>query len=495
MKLGRRLIPYLTAALALGALGACTNEGLDSTDGDEAGDSLVAGATLVVSAAPNRQSPVPLEGAVVKGDAYVFVTSTPQLKQVRFWVDNATPSSPTGAPTQTENVAPFDCAGTAPDTTAQPLKLKPGVHTVSAQATLQDGRVQSIGTARFTVADPAAGGIKWHPGHYIYTSNPVSKPGEVDKALASPFITGVMIRVMWNRDNLEPRKGQYDFSMIASVLARYQAKGKRLQILWMDQDYWGNDCVPQYLRDPAHPDYDPAYKGGQVKSGNRCVPKYWVPAVMDRLIAANAALGARFDKEAYFESFSTAETAAPCLGDPECSPGVQAEQFIRQHNALPAAFPHTLAFVHGNWTPSTDRVTANMYAKGLGLDGPDLTVIGPKDPSQGPSWGYTCYNSVFVSSGGCKTDYYQKIPLGIGGQVGLERSIQDGYTMAEIFDFAITSPKGLRVSHMAWSQPYQTPGFSFNGTILPYVESKRGTIMNTVCPENLVKFRGGCRTN
>lgn len=347
-----------------------------------------------------------------------------------------------------------------------------------------------------TTPPTSTGGVKWYPGNYELTTHP-TQLGEVNRALASPSMVGIQLRAFWGRpgEELEPQKGVYDFSTLESVLRTYSSHGKRLHVLLMEQDYWGQECVPAYMRDPRAPGYSPIYQGGSVRSGSRCVPKIWIPAVMDRMIALWIALGRRFDAEPYFAAISSGEISVPGLGDPSFSNEALVTQVRRLQEAMARAFPHTVAFMGMNWAPSTEALVANAYNLGLGIDGPDLLVTNL--PATSGSWGYPCINHLLnrpvYGSATCSHDYYQRMPLGMGGQVGLERSIKAGFSMQQIYDFAMRSPTGLRLNFMAWSQPYETPGFSFNGTILPFIESVRGAQVNTVCPENLVRFRGGCR--
>lgn len=464
--------------------------------------------SVVVSAAADRSGAVPLAGAALSGNRFIFTRPDTDVTRVDFFLDDPTQAR---APLKQENAAPFDFAGTAASGGANPWNsssLSAGAHTISARVTRSNG-TSVVLNASFQVGagtppppPPSRGAVKWHPGHYVYAQTPYTVNSDstlrwdsgVEAALNSPYFQGVQVRAMWNRDELEPRRGTYNFTKLQTSLNHYKAKGKRMTILMIDQDYWGFDCTPRYMRDPSHPDYSPIYKGGQVKSGKRCVPKLWVPAVMDRTIALYTAIGQRFDADPYFEGLSSTETAIPSLGDPDYSNDAIVTQLIRLSDAMPAAFPRSIFWLHANWTQQTQRVVQNAFARGLGIDGPDLTVIGPRDPSQKPNWGYACFNQSMAVAEGCTQDYYGRMPLGMAGQVGLENSIKDGYTMAEIFAFAMTSPTGLRLTHMFWTLPYETPGFSFTGTILPYVESVRGRVDNVGCPENL-GIRGGCTSN
>jgi PKD repeat protein len=123
-------------------------------------DSQRAVVNLMMSTTAKRSSASPLVGQSVTGMIYVFyrhisptATSNP-VKEVRFWLDDRNPASPSGAPRIIERVSPYDLAGTLSDGTAGALdtaKLSKGVHTVTAQVTLSNGTVLPVMTGKFNV--------------------------------------------------------------------------------------------------------------------------------------------------------------------------------------------------------------------------------------------------------------------------------------------------------------------------------------------------------
>jgi hypothetical protein len=115
---------------------------------------------LQMSTSGTRASPVPLHGQTVSGNIYIFYSDLGPssgknpVKQVKFWLNDPQPANPSGTPRMTENVAPFDFAGTATDGTAMPLNtaaLPKGTHTVSAQAVLSDGTVLPVRVGTFVI--------------------------------------------------------------------------------------------------------------------------------------------------------------------------------------------------------------------------------------------------------------------------------------------------------------------------------------------------------
>lgn len=127
------------------------------TQAEIAADSKLAVVGLLVSTKPDRSGSVPLNGLTVSGNIYISyklispTTASNPVKHVKFWLDDPTPTNPTGAPRLVELSSPFDLSGTLSDGTAAALnttELAKGVHTVTAQVTLSDGTVLpfTIGT-------------------------------------------------------------------------------------------------------------------------------------------------------------------------------------------------------------------------------------------------------------------------------------------------------------------------------------------------------------
>jgi hypothetical protein len=109
---------------------------------------------LVWSGQANRTGPVALDGAQVSGNIYAFVTPETGVTRVRFYLDNP---GMTGAPRQTEAIAPFDFAGTAASELANPFDTAStanGPHTITAAIDRTAGGTEVI-HATFTAANSA----------------------------------------------------------------------------------------------------------------------------------------------------------------------------------------------------------------------------------------------------------------------------------------------------------------------------------------------------
>lgn len=213
--------------------------------------------------------------------------------------------------------------------------------------------------------------VKWHPGHYMlaYLGAPQS---DFDIMLNEPNIKGVQVRYFWS--DLEPKKGQYDFSQIESDLAYLQASGKRLVAMVMERSFT--------LRKKPLPNYlltTPVYNGGAAPSKNGTIARLWERPVMDRLIALYQALGARFNNEPYFEAISVPETSPGFRGNnpPGYSPAKWASELKRGMTALKTAFPNTVVLQSANSLGGSTEIPGiidHAYNIGIGVQGPDLYV-------------------------------------------------------------------------------------------------------------------------
>src|SRR3989442_350411 len=111
----------------------------------------------LVSTSPDRSSASQLNGKIVSGNIYVFVSPNTGATQVKFYLDDPTRS---GSPIRVENAAPWDFAGTAGDNSANPYNtsaLSNASHSITAAIALSAGGNQII-TSNFTVSNGGGGG-------------------------------------------------------------------------------------------------------------------------------------------------------------------------------------------------------------------------------------------------------------------------------------------------------------------------------------------------
>ncbi len=100
--------------------------------------------SLKLSYSSNRSNPVSLTNQKVAGNIYVFTSPDTNVKQVKFYINKPAGS---GTPYMTENLLPFDLAGTATNGTANAYdshKLPEGSSSISAIITLKDSTTVSL---------------------------------------------------------------------------------------------------------------------------------------------------------------------------------------------------------------------------------------------------------------------------------------------------------------------------------------------------------------
>jgi hypothetical protein len=208
--------------------------------------------------------------------------------------------------------------------------------------------------------------------------------------LDRPDIAGAQILYIWK--NLEPRKGQYDFSMIEHDLAIARAHHKQFWLQIEDRFFQVNArWLPEYLlTDPEYgggwaPQYDDR-GGSQVAHG--WVARQWDPKVRARYQALIAALARQFDGRIL--GFNLEESAAGISRD---SPpqGYSCDAYFEatKDNILfaRAAFKRSQVVQYVNFWPcewGNDRGYMSRFfefaaANRIGVGGPDIV---PNRPGQ-----------------------------------------------------------------------------------------------------------------
>ncbi len=131
---------------------------------------------LAVSLKPDRSSAARLDGSTVKGQIYVFVRDSRNLRKVDFYLDS---SWRTRTPVRTDRAAPFDLAGTAADGTALPYdttRLAEGSHRIRVVLRWANGTTSSR-RGDFTVANKGG------------TSTPTTAPTATTTTAPAPTAT------------------------------------------------------------------------------------------------------------------------------------------------------------------------------------------------------------------------------------------------------------------------------------------------------------------
>ena len=174
----------------------------------------------------------------------------------------------------------------------------------------------------------------------------------------SPVFDGVQVAYSWRQ--LEPRKDEYDFSIINEDLALLKKYNKKLFIQFMDASFSvKRKNAPEYLFE------DSAYHGGANKQFNfkndteteyeeaGWVTRRWDPAVQTRLHKLYIELGNKFDGK--IEGINLQETAIDVGKGPLHPPGFTFKRYMEATmenlSALKKAFPKSVVMMYGNFMP------------------------------------------------------------------------------------------------------------------------------------------------
>jgi hypothetical protein len=191
-------------------------------------------------------------------------------------------------------------------------------------------------------------------------------------------IEGAQIMYAWRQ--LEPKRGEYDFSIIHEDYNYLLSHDKKIFIQLQDVSFSASyKAVPDYLLTDE-------FDGGCVASGEEegWVAKRWNPNVQYRFALLLAALGKEFDGK--IEGINLQESAAGSSNETDTSftPEHYAECLKENMLALKRAFPKSVTmqyanFMPGEWLPWDDKgYLRSIYEYGqeigVGLGGPDLMV-------------------------------------------------------------------------------------------------------------------------
>jgi hypothetical protein len=230
----------------------------------------------------------------------------------------------------------------------------------------------TTGSSAITNTNAYTGGsIKWNPGHYMASdsilagSDTLSKfSSEMDDLNGYDNILGYRLFVTWGA--LETSKGQYNFSVLDSILNRLQTqynKPKHLVIALMPGAFAGSmgsddgSTIPLYIQQDSTYGASPSTGsyGWWGPSAGSYAAAIWRPAVMDRLIALIQVLGAHYDGQPNFEGLLFQEdswivsAAEGSPAAPDYSDSAMVTQLQRLLTAATAAFPHTTVAVENTW--------------------------------------------------------------------------------------------------------------------------------------------------
>jgi hypothetical protein len=341
-------------------------------------------------------------------------------------------------------------------------------------------------------AAPASGTIKWHPGHYMSIRSRHRKP-EIElpfiEALGNEdVIEGVLVSWLWRA--VEKSKGVYDFSSIDQYLAKLKGlpKPKRLIIRIEERGFSSPtvSSVPDYLKT------DPIYNGGEVPMGNGVVARIWEPAVMDRLIALDAALAARYDGDPYVEGIGTSETAigfnSTYPAPSSYTPAAVLTQFKRHVTAARSKWKRSQVFLSTNYLGSDaqmEELIKHAKTNYTSVGGPDVFTR---------SWvesGKRALQSDEIVRGerGSGTDYRGVMAITSEIQATEMGGYIATFTPEELYDVSYNI---MRANHILWDRNDWAGGTAqqWDTGILPYIRKVGGKVY-TACPTS---FQGRCDT-
>lgn len=191
-------------------------------------------------------------------------------------------------------------------------------------------------------------------------------------------------QIMYPWAQLEPSKGNYDFSIIQKDYAYLESYGKKLFIQLQDATF-----NPKYKGVPTYLETE-EFGGGVVPQQEDdgesygWVAKRWNKSVQTRFALLLKALGQAFDNKV--EGINLQESAIGVSHeiDPSFTPSVYAESLKANMLALKKSFPRSTTmqyanFMPGEWLPWEDKgylKSIYQYGEkiGVGLGAPDLMV-------------------------------------------------------------------------------------------------------------------------
>ncbi len=197
--------------------------------------------------------------------------------------------------------------------------------------------------------------------------------------LSHPMFRGAQIMYSWRE--LEPTKGNYDFSILKEDYEYLNRHHKKLFIQIQDVTFSPRyKAVPDYLLTPEY-DGGVAMQYNDDDSPGGWVAKRWNRKVRERFELLILALGKEFDGK--IEGINLQETAIG-VRDPGFSEVEYVNGVKENMRALKKAFPTSATMIYANfmpgeWLPGNDKGYLRGIYKygeeiGVGLGGPDLMV-------------------------------------------------------------------------------------------------------------------------
>jgi hypothetical protein len=356
-----------------------------------------------------------------------------------------------------------------------------------------------------TPPSAVAGGIKWHPGHYVWLdphSTLAAQLAAMDSLSGETTVQGFQLLINWA--SLEGNTaGDYSqgFALIDTYLAKLASlKVPKRLILGVNERSFGNplaagtDCadattglLPAYLASASDGGCAIAAPGA---AGSLAVTaRFWESNIMDRLIALSQAYGQRYDTNPLFEIFmGNGETSVAAPAGSGFSNAAYDVQLKRWFDASESAWPHTQLRLAANYGGSNAQMLDIMtYASANGG-----VIIGGPDPELPlPNITRTVQaNQIFRAAVGGGPDFRGVVPW-LGEVQGMGLGTKFTQTPADIFNYQSNT---MHASYMIWLRNTWVggPAQMWSTGILPFIQSIQGKIAGGSCP---TIYKQGCNTN
>lgn len=213
---------------------------------------------------------------------------------------------------------------------------------------------------------PPSGNRKLNGGHYVALMAYDDSPSTMAKEIR-PGVKGFLKRYRWRE--LEPTKGNYNFSEIQADLNYLAGQGMQLIVMVEDKTFKNQNPLPGYLSDQTRRNRPGGYTGIR-----------WSPTYISRKKALLTALGNRFDSNPAFEGFSTQESAPSLDGHVLDATNYTPEKYrnalieVLKHAA--SKMPKSRVFWYMNFLPRNNGYMADVIkgvtSSGVVVGGPDI---------------------------------------------------------------------------------------------------------------------------
>ncbi len=200
-------------------------------------------------------------------------------------------------------------------------------------------------------ADAAKTAVKFHPGHYMAIINSdKDNPNYIARVHSelkkTPALRGVVVRYRW--EELESKKGDYDFRSMDKLLAGLAKQKKRLIVIVQTKTFKPKDAlVPNYLKAKQYdggifPFHDHGDSKSKIKGHN---VKLWNNQVRDRLGKLINAMGQHYNAHPYFEGIGLQETAMgqPIKAISSNQRKLYYDNLVKINKQIRSSFPNTMS--------------------------------------------------------------------------------------------------------------------------------------------------------